>query len=325
MTEVEHRTTGAADADALSAGNSVAPPISPEPDDLILIAAEDAYWTVISAQEAERLGSAVAYRFEQDLPIPLEDVQVATCELASGAVVLLGVPRSELHQRWTASPSARRALPRDLPPFVQAAGAQDADRLQLNLLTGAFEPSAVRRERQRRRVILISLLSLLLLGAIVGVERRVARGWADVATLDARATTALAAAIPPGSGSSQRADLQLVQELRRIDQELAATGQHPEAVVALDAVLRAVPPATSWRITELTSDASGVHAQGWVASAAEAQQVQRAFGRQLTISAGGTTAGAADAVLVADAPTLSPEPGGGLSMTFTWHWRDGSR
>lgn len=273
------------------------------------VPARQLFWSVVPAADARRLGDAVRFRCEPDLPLALDRLHVVTHLCPSGLMILVAIPPEALRTLLLAALHQRRVVPDSLPPFVVEAGATEADRLALDLLVGPFEPVEAVRRRRLARITSAALLVVALAAVLVGTERRVAHGWRAIAAEHTAVDAQIAAVVPAVAGESLRADLRLVQRLRQAEEQVAAFGRRPGAMHVVDACLRRLPADSTWRISEISSDVNGLRMQGRIAAIAEAQRLQRTLA-QLDISG---------VVLNVDQPQLSPD-GTGADLTMRWTW-----
>ena len=141
------------------------------------IPAERLYWAVLDPKPLGRTAIArteCGYLFEDALPVPIESVHASYRWLADGRVVACGIDRAALEamDRF----GALTLVPASVPaPVLAAIGPNAAASLvprDLNLLTGPFEPQAVRAARRRLLVTAASIAALVAVIIGWGVVRR---------------------------------------------------------------------------------------------------------------------------------------------------------
>jgi hypothetical protein len=172
-------------------------------------------------KQQRRRREQLGFLFERYLPGSIEDVQ-AVYEPVRGSdqVLACALPRTDLDELL------RNSSPVTLSPDALARPVQDAldgaasSCSQLNLLVGTYEPAVVRRLRRHLGLVLISIIVLVGLSAILGLERR-------RVVLDARVGVvheARAALLRPllELRGGQPLDLALTEELRRLQQTRGA-------------------------------------------------------------------------------------------------------
>lgn len=130
------------------------------------------------------------------------------------------------------SPSFLSLTPHSVPLFI------GGDAGQFNLLTGAFEPTPLRKARLRRHSLAAATVFLCSLLAAVGLYRR-ALGWDSMAESARSAAAQLAAAhSPTGSPDELAAE---AKRLRGSREAIARATQPPDAALVLAATLQAWP------------------------------------------------------------------------------------
>lgn len=144
--------------------------------------AEQFYWAVIdtsalpstSGRRARRVRSQCRLLAEWQFPSPIESLQVALVEAAPETVVACAMDRKAL---TAIAGSAISLEPDRFPPEVLALLPSSGEALPRtpdmpNLLEGAFEPAAVRRERARFWTALTAAACAVPLLIALGLERR---------------------------------------------------------------------------------------------------------------------------------------------------------
>jgi hypothetical protein len=118
--------------------------------DTLYVDGERAWWGLFET-EADHGPEQWAYRFEQVLPFPVEDLACAYTRLADGRILAVGVSGAAVESRlsdpqsltsWTLSPDR-------IPQFLLARGVAQASATTLNLFSGGYISQPLRRQRRR--------------------------------------------------------------------------------------------------------------------------------------------------------------------------------
>ncbi|MFP4450825.1 MAG: hypothetical protein ACLFP0_07865 [Rhodosalinus sp.] len=254
------------------------------PAPIATLAPEELYWGLIAAP-APHAAAARRYRFEAQLPVPVETLHCVEHPLGDGRVVCVAIEterlRELLHLREDIDTGTWAVIPADAPPALHAAGVDAAACARLNLLNGDFEP--LRRRRLRRAVAATWMLGLLLaLGlAAFGSERR-ARAERRAAARIARVTSdAVAAAFPPEEGEAALPpESRLTQHLRRLrqagDRSIDPTAANAIAGT-LESLCQAWPGARRYQIATLTAAADRIILRGRAATSPDVEALARAL------------------------------------------------
>lgn len=117
----------------------------------ILLPAESCFWGVIDAKSV-REEQEKSYLFETQLPFPVDSLHCAYARLPDGRTLAAGVPHDVMRRIMTAEGSkAWSAHPGPPPPHLGLHDIPTESHLDLELLTGVYEPHG--RKRYRRLVL----------------------------------------------------------------------------------------------------------------------------------------------------------------------------
>lgn len=203
--------------------------------DNLRLPAESFYWavldgSVLGSTTASRRRRQFGYLFEQFLPVPIEQVHAVYRRLNSTdddarweQYLACGMEAEQLRRTIEDADDALVTLaPRELPQAMREdAATETINPIDINLLTGAFEPHPVRALRKRH--VLVMLLLIFVCGGLllVGLERRAAELHRRAQELTEARLAICEEVLPPmatTAGSGQRAELRLIAELRRLRQ-----------------------------------------------------------------------------------------------------------
>ena len=205
----------------------------------VLLPSERFYWAVLDASTLPgrpRNTTQLGYLFENYLPVPIENVHAvyARHQSASGRHwIACGMQREDLQKALEGVPPDTVMLgPAEVPEFV----GPSIDSRTLNLLTGAFEPRAVRTLRARWLLCITAMIVMCTAVLVFGLERR--RLHYEGGSVQLRAARQNIYAMVLGSpaldqsaSSTSRGhppDLRLIAEARQLQQ----TRQQPASIVA---------------------------------------------------------------------------------------------
>lgn len=222
--------------------------------------AERYYWKLV---QQEDLGAVrprdrhrtLGYLLEHVAPEPLDAMHWAAVRTASGAWLVCAAPTEALR---AVSDQVLTLTPESAPDHfgIDASAAEG-----LNLLTGEFEPTVVRKQRSRVAYLAAGILLALGVTAAIGLERRTAA--ARQATAEARRAVASIydTVLGPTSVPNSNRHHLLVGELRKLERtRTGAREQVPiaEAPAVLTSVLSAWPVESNMRVESLAIGPDGV-------------------------------------------------------------------
>lgn len=241
------------------------------------------YWGWLPAPTTSMTGSAIAYRFERVLPVPVDHLHLTHTTNPDGSVLVIGIEperlRSHLATRTDVTPDSWELVPDHLPEHLAQrleAGQAEARLQHLNLLHGLFEPGPRRRVRQR--ILLCLIVGALMTSAMIvlGVERRARHHDAQAELLITQTRTRImeTLALPVGE---RHPELRLTMETRRLDQATrSAPDQGLDPAAALTALWRIWPPDLRSQIETIATLPDRLVIRGTVPSLADAERVAEA-------------------------------------------------
>lgn len=187
------------------------------------------YWAVLDAAPLKRRNpEQLGYLFEQVLPVPIEEIHAAYVRIDRNMYLACGMDRAKL-AALAAEHEAGDALLALGPAAVPELGADpSADETgvggkagSINLLTGDFEPKAVRRSRRRWLLQTAAIIALFAAILALGLERRIGQLNSQAAGLQQAQRgiyEQVLGAQAVRAGGSLPPSLQLAAELRRLRQ-----------------------------------------------------------------------------------------------------------
>jgi len=234
------------------------------------------YWAVLdvgSLPKARRATTEqLGYLLEPFLPEPLEAVHATFVRVSPAAFVACVLPV--------------RVLEKEVPPEMTTLGPESApsfvppiDVSRIDLLTGRFEPAALRRARRRWTAQVAAIAALALGMVICGLERRVAALEARRTEIAKESETVFRESLGYRDGRLP-AELQLEAELRslrvtrRSDVPVVAAR---DASVELSRVLAAWPEGAPARTESLDVGPDGMQLRAQVATNDDAQRLAQAL------------------------------------------------
>jgi hypothetical protein len=192
------------------------------------------FWSVLDAPGLKRAGPlppGLLPEFQEDLPIPVEDVHAVAAPVGDGRLIVCAARRSALAQ---VDPTLARLSPDRLPDAITA----PCQCSQLNLLVDEFEPPAQRRTRRLRHLAGALVASTVVALCAAGLHRRAAH-WETIASDARRACSrALAQVSPTSTPETISAE---VARLRSIGGAAARLRRPTNAAPQLAALLNAWP------------------------------------------------------------------------------------
>src|SRR5690606_18898782 len=209
------------------------------------------FWAVLDApgwrRGRGRLPLGLLAEAADELPLPLEDLQVVGVPCGDGRVVICAARRDEL---VAVDATAVSLTPERLPGCVEA----DVDPAALELLAGDFEPRAMRRDRLRRHAALAGTIVACATMVAIGLGRR-AEHWDGITTAAREARIDLATRAAPGVPPER-----LAMEVARLRFAAEAAGGRPQrdAALTLAALLDAWPRAAAATPQSVVVGDSGV-------------------------------------------------------------------
>lgn len=176
---------------------------------------------------------------DAELPLPVEDVQVATLRVDQLTVVACGIERKALDALVQEAPDAHVAVPASVPEWLlqEIGDPRHINPDSLNLLQGDYEPNVVRRVRRVMHLHAVAALILIAFVVLAGLERR------RMASLDALSAIEIARqavyeralrASPAGVSGTQPLAARFTSELRRL-QQTRGSFAHQDGFRASDA------------------------------------------------------------------------------------------
>lgn len=199
------------------------------------------YWALLDEGmlkgRSGRRKQQLDYLFESVLPLPVEQLQTAYLKVTNAQdrprCLACGMDRERLKNVLDEAAIKPHAIvPSELPGFIRSeVGSLDPEPESLNLLTGDYEPAALKRARRGWRLQVAVLFILLCVVITLGLQRRARHAMDEVARFESlrRDLTQQALGAQGTLGGRQPAELQLTAELRRLRQ----TRQQPRAELAL--------------------------------------------------------------------------------------------
>lgn len=275
------------------------------------------YWTRLPPEAGRLDRQQLTYRFERVLPVPVESLHVVAAPLRDGGSLLIGIEpdrlRAHLAQRQDVSGDTWALVPDQVPGHLAADDAAAA-LPGLNLLQDDFEPARRRQTRRTRDLATGIGLALVLVLALVGIERRVAVDGRAVAALDRSGRELLTAALGPSSGTVPNAAL-LTQELRRLEQAARSPTATPvDAAGILEHLWKAWPAEVRAQVETVSLSADRLVVRGSVPALADAELIAKA---SPVITVGG-------AVFLA-APLQAEQSPHGAVFLITWNLQAAGR
>lgn len=240
------------------------------------IAPEDLYWAVLdpaplgkkSIEPAER-----GYLLEAEVPVALEDLQVAYAPLAGGRVLACAIERDRL--REVAGEDTLSVTPASIPVWLPPDARDSVDTAALEFLVDAFEPAACRRARRRCVLVAAAAVGLatgILALGVVAESRAIDRA---IAACDERSVQLTQAAL---AGAPRRAGLPDGLRLEAERRELRGTRSgdapaHRDVVPVLALALQAWPQGTRTHLDSVGVTAESISLRGQARSAEDYQRV----------------------------------------------------
>lgn len=237
------------------------------------------YWGHLPAQAASG-ADAARFRFERFLPLPVDDLQVASTTLPDGSTVIVGIElprlRTYLASRADISPQTWELVPVEAPAHLCDVPGLTAAVRHLNLLHGEFEPAPRCRLRRVTALVVQGALALIAIAVVIGVERRHLAATGYVAAQRQATVTALAAVVPPTSGG-MKPEMQLTMEVRRLEQAARDPAASTSDVAqALQALWRVWPRDVRAQIDTVGANADRLVIRGRVPGLADAERLATA-------------------------------------------------
>lgn len=194
------------------------------------------YWSVLDAPGMKRAGvlpPGLLPEFQEELPVPVEELHAVSVPTGDGRLVVCAAPRSALAEL---DQSLLSLTPERLPAVIAA----PIECSCLNLLVGEFEPRPLRRARAIRHVLAAGVVLLAALIAVLGLVRR-AGHWESVAEQARAASVQALLQISPGATLEKV--LAELARLRPATEAAASLRPPPDAAPQLAALLNAWPAA----------------------------------------------------------------------------------
>lgn len=237
------------------------------------------YWGHLPAQAAGG-GDAARFRFERFLPLPVDDLHIASTSLPDGSTLIVGVEpqrlRTYLATRADITPQTWELVPVEAPAHLCDLPGVTSALHQLNLLHGEFEPAPRRRLRRVTGLITQVAVALIAIAIVIGVERRHQAALGYVAAQRQATATALAAVVPPTAGGL-KSELQLTMEVRRLEQAARDPAASTSDVAqALQALWRVWPRDVRAQIDTVGANPDRLVIRGRVPGLADAERLATA-------------------------------------------------
>lgn len=261
--------------------------MTPSHDDplTLQLPARDFYWSVTDASslppcEPHRMSAGVRAaldeRFQQELPFSIDDLAVAYTPASSGAIVACALPIAALQAAIATHPQILSLTPLEVPAELACA----ADPRQLNVLTGLFEPLAIRRARHRRTLASLSFGALALLVLTIGVARRAEHLRSSAAALD----VSISESASQGSGLRTNAEISLRALEAERDRLILTRTAGAQRTLPMDvahsasAVLAAWPPDLEIQTHTFSATSQGITIAAEMKDQASAQTLAKSLG-----------------------------------------------
>ncbi len=244
------------------------------------------YWAILDVSVLPRhLRHSAEHRgflLEGELPIAIESVQAAYTVLSEDRLLACAVERDVLDAE--VDPGVRVLTPESAPDGLIAENAVDLDRL--NVLTGAYRPTATRAAHHRFVALACGLVIALVVVATAGLLRRAsllqgAARDAEIATHEAL-ESALGRTLRTDPGSVSIASLELdnrVAAIARTRDASTADRTVFDAAAALSALLGTWPDTVAVEVQQLTLAADRIVCAGTVHDISEPARVTAGFAK----------------------------------------------
>ena len=246
--------------------------------------AADFYWAVIDTTSLpRRLGpinhEQLGYLFERSLPLPIDDVHAVYVRIGkSKRYVACGVDRARLSDALL--PDALSLAPEGLPDWIdEDAAMASADRF--NLLTGEFEPRALRRPRRRAALEIIAAILVVAAVLVIGFERRIAAARNTAGTIESQRTALLQEVLANSlTPTALPSDVRMTAELRTLRQTRTTDAPSIELTDVserLAMLLGRWPAGVHLRTQSLSATADSITLRGLLESVESSQTFVDAF------------------------------------------------
>jgi type II secretory pathway component PulL len=183
------------------------------------------YWAVLDTRtlpkQHRRNARSLGFLLENVLPAPVESIHAAYhwSESETQRVIACAIAKDDLRDEINAHGGVLSLFPDALPSFAAAASGKVIDPCSLNLLTGEFEPSPLRRSRCRMLLQAIGVILVALALVLLGFERRTSvlrEAAAEIRSAQAQVVADTLGNTAPPSG--QPPELRFLSELRSLRQ-----------------------------------------------------------------------------------------------------------
>lgn len=243
------------------------------------------YWAILDASDlpadARRLNdpslrATLDERFQDELPLPVEELAVAYKRNNQSSILACGLPVPRVRQVVDERPDLLLLTPDGVPHALNIA----ADSHSLNLLRGRFEPPALARAKQRRTNALLALSAAAIALASLGVLRRTDHMRSEASALEAQMTAAAA------HTSGSHTDLERLLPALEAERErliLTRTARAQQSIPtdvssAVASILAAWPTGLEVRTQALAATAQGMTIAADLNDAAGGQELAKALG-----------------------------------------------
>jgi hypothetical protein len=243
--------------------------------------AELLYWGHIPKTSV--VGDALSFRFERVLPLSIEQIHVTRALLPDGSALVAGIEldkfRAYLASRADITPATWELYPDKIPPHLQQLTDADGALAKLNLLHGPFEPAPRLLLRQITAWCIHVGLALIIILAIIGVERRVDQ-TRQLSSAQRALNQQAIQAIVVNENAAIKPDVALTLELRRLEQAAQdPTNTTGDMGIALEHIWRAWPQDIRAQIELVHANKERFVIRGRVPTLSDAERIAHAYQR----------------------------------------------
>ncbi|MEM9066813.1 MAG: hypothetical protein AAGB51_15150 [Planctomycetota bacterium] len=194
------------------------------PNHLLLVDEERISWvrlpaeTVRAAGRDARSDESLVLIAELSLTDPIENYFSAVSRTTDGGAIIAAWARRDGETTLARSPTATAASPSVFPRWLLPEDSDVAPAAPLNFLTGADEPASVRRLRRMRTRLATTLILLLSVATLAGIELRRATSESRIAQLNAASDRLIEETLGP-STASVPPTVRLISAIRGLGQD----------------------------------------------------------------------------------------------------------